>query len=154
MPTPVPAYVREIEDANPGYRVCYHCRTLLAEDLFAAGRQRECKACRAQRYGDLSERDRLQNLIGVAKWRAQKKGLPFNLTVDDLEVPDRCPVFGMPLAWGTRKQRDNSPSLDRIIPEKGYVPGNVLVVSWLANNVRRDFTPDQLRIVADFYAAL
>ena len=51
------------------------------------------------------------------------------ITINDLVFPERCPVLNIPLL-STGKRTDNSPSLDRIIPSLGYVPGNVKVISW------------------------
>ena len=58
---------------------------------------------------------------------------PCTITKDDIFIPSHCPVFGMPLEIGQGVPTDNSPSLDKIIPALGYIPGNVLVVSNKAN---------------------
>ena len=49
---------------------------------------------------------------------------------------------------------DNSPSLDRIVPELGYIPSNVVVISYKANAIKRNATPQEIRRVADFYERL
>ena len=88
-----------------------------------------------------------------ARRRALKKNLPFDLTAEDLTVPDFCPALGIPLyrASGHKAQGPNSPTLDRIDPEQGYVRGNVLVVSARANQIKSDSTPTELHRVACFY---
>ena len=60
-------------------------------------------------------------------------------------APDQCPVFKMPFA--TRGQGFNpwSPSIDKRVPALGYVPGNLQVISMLANCMKRDASPEQLR---------
>ena len=40
--------------------------------------------------------------------------------------------------------QDNSPTLDRIVPELGYVPGNVAVISWKANRLKGNNTDPEL----------
>lgn len=82
-----------------------------------------------------------------------KKELPFDLTADDLEIPDFCPALGIPLyrASGCKAQGPNSPTLDRLNPDLGYVRGNVLVVSARANQIKSDSTPSELYRVACFY---
>jgi hypothetical protein len=60
----------------------------------------------------------------------------------------RCPVLGIPL---DRSPRDNTPSLDRIIPARGYVPSNVIVVSLRANQIKGDATVRELLAIARFY---
>lgn len=79
--------------------------------------------------------------------RAAKKGLPFDLEVADIEVPEKCPVFGVPMerATGSRGAGDSSPTLDKIIPELGYVKGNVAVISWKANRLKSNGTLDDFR---------
>ena len=92
-----------------------------------------------------------KRMLKDARYRASKKNIPFNLTFDDFEVPDRCPVFGFRMLRG---HPHRAPSLDRIIPELGYVRGNVIVVSNLANRLKTDAAIHQLRLVADFYENL
>lgn len=94
-----------------------------------------------------------------AKWRSTKNGTPFTITVDDIVIPERCPVLGMPLIIGLPRGsmlRDipNSPSLDRIDNRLGYVPGNIIVVSYRANRIKCDATVAELQAVADFYRNL
>jgi len=92
-------------------------------------------------------------LLSNARHRAREAGLPFTITKADIVIPDRCPVLDVPLSHGAGVggQHDHSPTLDRIVPDLGYVPGNVVVVSHLANNIKSTATPTQIRRVADFY---
>ena len=83
-------------------------------------------------------------LLSAAKTRAKQKGLPFNLEVGDVLVPTLCPALGIPLAIGSGMCSDNSPSIDRVIPELGYVKGNINVISRRANRIKNDATPDEL----------
>ena len=90
-------------------------------------------------------------LVG-AKRRAANKGIEFSISSEDLFVPSICPVLRIPLRPsdpGTGKN-DNAPSLDRIIPSLGYVKGNVIVISWRANHLKRDATPEELKLVAEW----
>lgn len=85
-------------------------------------------------------------LLRGARDRALAKGIPFTLTEEDFEVPEFCPVLGMKLAIGTgRGPAPHSPTLDRMNPLLGYVPGNVQVISSRANAMKNDATPDELR---------
>lgn len=83
-----------------------------------------------------------QMLIST-KYRAKKKGLEFNLTEDDINIPSHCPVLNIPLFFSTGRQCDNSPSIDRIDSTKGYVPDNIQVVSWRCNDLKKDGTLDE-----------
>jgi len=90
-----------------------------------------------------------KKLLTDARGRARRRGIEFALTIEDVEVPERCPVFDIQLVWNSVKRSHNSPSLDRIEATKGYVPGNVWVISWRANDIKNDATPAELRRVAD-----
>lgn len=88
-----------------------------------------------QRRKDKPEEWLLQN----AKKRAKQKNLPIDITVEDIIVPEVCPVFGIKIITGNSlEERDSSPSLDRIIPELGYVKGNIKVISFKANSLKKD----------------
>lgn len=92
-----------------------------------------------------------------AKYRAKTKGVPFSITPDDIIIPDECPALGIKLARsraGTRAPAENSPTLDRIFPDKGYVPGNVIVVSNKANRIKNNASAMELVQVALFYKRL
>lgn len=79
------------------------------------------------------------------KFRAKKKGLPFDITLDDLVFPEMCPVLGIPLRARAGAFHDNSPSIDRNVPELGYVKGNVSIMSYRANRLKMHATLDELR---------
>jgi hypothetical protein len=96
-------------------------------------------------------RNALTNLVRWAKRRAKEQDVPFNLTEDDLIIPTICPVLGIPLFHSEGSSSDNSPTVDRIIPDVGYVPGNVVVVSSRANRLKSDASLEELRRVIDYY---
>jgi hypothetical protein len=95
-------------------------------------------------------------MLQGAKARAKKKSLPFSITLEDIpEIPERCPILGIPLKRRIgRGHSDNSPSLDRIIPEKGYVPNNIQIISQRANEIKSDATPLELMKVATYIKKL
>jgi hypothetical protein len=81
--------------------------------------------------------------LGEARRRSWRGGLPFDLDISDVQAPQFCPVLGLELAVGGRAS--NSPSLDRTDNSRGYVKGNVQVISWRANMLKRDATIDEVR---------
>lgn len=83
-------------------------------------------------------------MVRRAKHRAKKLNLPFNITPDDVYIPEKCPIFGIPLKVAIGRHEDASPALDRIIPELGYVPGNIMVISQRANVLKRDASLEEL----------
>lgn len=82
-----------------------------------------------------------------AKKRAFASLLPFNITPNDIAIPDVCPVLGIPLDGSTR---DNKPSLDKVVPALGYVNGNIRVISFRANRIKSDASPEELRKILSY----
>lgn len=93
-------------------------------------------------------------LWNSAKVRARRFGLDFNLQKTDVVVPDLCPVLGMVLKLNVGRQGPDSATLDRIDPVRGYVAGNVIVVSLKANAIKSNATPDEILKVGLFYSTL
>lgn len=96
-------------------------------------------------------------LIHGARARARKKGVPFALKLSDIEVPTHCPALGVPLVKGIGRgpgPQPNSPTLDRIDPALGYIPGNVVVISHRANAIKSDATVDEIERVAAWLRGL
>ena len=87
-------------------------------------------------------------LFKTARYRAAKNGLAFNLDVSDIVVPKRCPILGVELVRGGDGTRlgphPYAPSLDRIVPTKGYVKGNVAVISFAANRIKLNLTEEHV----------
>lgn len=92
-------------------------------------------------------KSRMKTILREARKRAKEKGIPFDLVESDLTIPEFCPVFGWRMEVGVGKRSDRSPSLDRIIPDLGYVKGNIRVISWRANHLKSDGTVPELEKV-------
>lgn len=91
----------------------------------------------------------LQALMREGRRRAKEKGLAFTLKLKDLHIPDECPVLRVKMERNKGHVNTNSPTLDRIDSTLGYIPGNVRVISWRANNLKSNLTLEQLeRMVA------
>ena len=99
----------------------------------------DCGQCNAAYMKDYQRRRRVempsQPLHERARKRALMQGLEFSLSRADILVPSICPVLGIPIIIGG-KRSERSPSLDRIDPSQGYVPGNVRVISDKANRLK------------------
>lgn len=83
-------------------------------------------------------------LLDQTRSSARRHGKEFNLTKDDLAIPPFCPILGIPLFRTPGKRTDNTPSVDRTDNSVGYVKGNVRVISWRANQLKRDATVQEL----------
>lgn len=92
-------------------------------------------------------------LLINAKRRAKERNLEFNIVKEDLlPLPTHCPVLGIELvANGTKHNKQNSYSLDRVDNTKGYIKGNVIVVSFRANTLKNSASKEELRKLYEFY---
>jgi hypothetical protein len=157
-------------------QMCSKCRGTKELSEFRSGNKKngkasECKSCtskasklnhskpevklrcarqQAARRRSNPSQAMLNNLRNTAK----RKGIPFNLTVEDCAIPATCPVLGIPLTFGAEKTNgiisDNSPSMDKIVPLKGYTKGNVCVISWRANHLKNNASLDEIESVARY----
>lgn len=102
---------------------------------------------------DLSPHDRRRKLrpekylTSLAYQRAKARNIEFSISADDIIIPKTCPLLGIPLDQ-FHPNIDFHCSLDRIDPIKGYIKGNVMVISHRANRIKSDATPEELLIIA------
>jgi hypothetical protein len=92
-----------------------------------------------------------------ARSRARRDNVPFSLTKQYLLsiATDECPIFHTPFEWGVSglgkgNTKDNCPTLDRILPELGYVEGNVAFISYRANRIKDNGTMQEHYDIADW----
>lgn len=96
------------------------------------------------------QRNPILNIWSNAKYRARRIGLEFNLEPSDIIIPKICPYLGIRLT--SKKMRghlDSHLSLDRIDSSKGYIKGNVEVISYRANAMKQNASKKQLIIFAN-----
>jgi hypothetical protein len=116
------------------------------------------KALRAKKYFDKWGPERLQTefyAVCREKFRSKKaqalsKGIDWTVSFGELEWPEKCPILGIELDYFLERLAENSPSFDRIDPSRGYVAGNVRVVSWRANRIKNDGSANEHRLIADY----
>ena len=94
--------------------------------------------------------DPSNELVYSAKHRAKTKGLEFDLTKDDIVIPDMCPVLGTAISKRNTKQSRSSPSIDRIDPTRGYTKDNIQIISWQANTMKNNATKEELIAFAEW----
>lgn len=79
-----------------------------------------------------------------AKNRAAKKGLDFDIDLEDIVIPEICPLLEVPIVLGREDDYEYSPSLDRIDNSKGYIKGNIWVISKKANSMKNSASYEEL----------
>lgn len=85
--------------------------------------------------------DLRKHLINNAKSRIKRYGNEVALSVEDILVPEQCPILGIKF---DNESRAFKPSLDRIDNSKGYIKGNVQVISFRANMMKNDASKEEL----------
>ena len=77
-----------------------------------------------------------------------------NISINDLfPLPSVCPVFGIEINYEGTKAKgfvDDSPSIDRIDSAKGYIKGNVQIISWRANRIKSDASLHELEAILKY----
>lgn len=112
------------------------------------GRVKSCGCLRKRAEGK-------SHLIEYRLWksaqeRANKKGWEFSITLEDIIIPEMCPLLEIPIqTHSTRERHFDAPSLDRIDSRKGYTPDNIWVISHRANQIKNDATIDELKLITE-----
>lgn len=80
--------------------------------------------------------------VHSARTRAAARGIAFAIDVAHLEAiaPPICPALSIPLNYraGRGMCQNDAPTVDRLDPDAGYVPGNVAVISYKANRMKNN----------------
>lgn len=83
----------------------------------------------------------------LAQTRAKRRGIEFTISVEDIQIPEYCPVLDFKLGpiLANLKDRWQSPTLDRIDNDKGYILGNIAVISFRGNSYKRNLSIQQIK---------
>lgn len=112
---------------------------------------------RAKRLQENPFEFRLSRTLGACKNKAKKSGVPCDITLQDLidmfPSDNLCPILGVPFVWGTKKNHELSPSVDRMIPELGYVKNNIRFISYKANRIKNNATIEILQNLINYMKA-
>lgn len=89
-----------------------------------------------------------KRMYNRTKFRAKKFNREFSISLEDIVFPTHCPIFGRPFIYG---DHDWTYSIDRIDNSKGYIKGNIVIVSNKANRLKNDASIDDLKKIVEFY---
>lgn len=141
-------------------KICSKCLLYKTIDQFlkdkthSDGLRSECKQCAKQYEQQNPVIIQTCTMFADARRRARNKNLPFNIDKEYIRsiIPSQCPIFGTKLEWSCRRgdaghSLPNSPSLDRIDPSRGYVKGNVWIISNRANRIKNDASHEELKLL-------
>ena len=155
-------------EENPNrYKICEECNQSLNLNKFSliekwnpnSDTKNTCKKCSAK-LNEKNRRDRdwkvdaARLLYSNIKSRCKRLGREFSIELEDIVIPEKCPVFGFDLKREDRETWMFAPSVDRIDSSKGYIKGSVTVVSRRANILKRDATLEELEQLFNYYKTL
>jgi len=107
--------------------------------LYGVGNR--CKSCRRNnsviQYNNSSIEYRMYYR---AKSRARRKNWDFNIEISDIVIPEICPILKKPI---------DVPSIDRIDSSKGYIKGNIQIISTRANMLKNNASINELELILE-----
>ena len=123
-----------------------------------AGRREYYRAHREELLAAAKARDetlsgKAKKLLGAARYRARRDGLRFDLTAEWAErelaaaVESGCPLLGIDILMTGKGP--GSPSIDKFDPARGYTQENCWIISYRANAMKRNASPDFMRRILE-----
>ena len=134
---------REGNMVSDTHRECTECKEVFA---ITSG-MTLCGFCNSTRVKSMSPEWKMHQR---AKQRAKNNGREFTIEVEDVSIPEHCPILGIKIGVNSGRSGayDSSPSLDRMDNDKGYIPGNVWVISQKANAMKGSASREELILFA------
>lgn len=125
---------------------CYDNKPNISDNNFRKSYDNDFKELIYKQKRESRIRNFTHAMYIAARNRAKRKGIEFNIDETDITIPEICPLLEIPIEYGTKSNYDRSPSLDRIDNTKGYIKGNVWVISQKANAMKNSATFEELKI--------
>jgi len=144
----------EYESKTLARNYCHKCRKRRRKESASKYYQRiknnkKFKKLRNKKKREYKINNPEKHLLQWAKVRAKRMNLEFNITFDDIKIPKLCPALKSPIILNS-KNKDHSPSLDRVDIKKGYIKGNIAVISYRANTIKRDSNLVELKGIVKY----
>ena len=157
---------KDIEATKKNKRGTYWCKCsqcneekLINSTIFSGRKPVVSCGCRKKAgytnrnsYG--KHRQQEKRLLYYARKNAKRSGRECELTIDDIVIPEYCPVLGIKLEPGEKICSDTSPSIDRIDSTKGYTKDNIWIISNRANRIKNDATIEEIGMLYEALQSL
>ncbi len=107
---------------------------------------------RTKYYKDYdSSRDTAYRMYRGARQRARDQNIPFEITREDILVPEQCPICNVFMSHAPNGGGNSiSYTLDKVKPHLGYVKGNISVICKLCNSTKGSGDAELHRKIADY----
>ena len=130
---------------------CCYCKKIKSLEEFGDnGRNRMCKQCvtKSSEYQkEHAKKYPNRALFKRVKATAKRKGIEFSLELKYIKIPKKCPILDIPL---DKRDRNHTPSIDRIDNKIGYIKENIKIISFKANNLKSNATIEQLKKIIKY----
>jgi len=125
------------------------------KDSIGLRRLSYCRDCENNYQKEKRDQRPAKRLFLLAKRRALKEKLKFNLTIEYIEQiwpkNNQCPIFETVFKSGIQN-RNFLPTIDKIKPANGYTIGNIVIISFKANQIKSDvYDINIFKKLYDFY---
>ena len=148
----------------PTHLPCSGCGQMLPIDHFSKDsgkpyryfKQAYCRDCSLEKAYEWQQQHPFRVLVLSAKSHNRirhRNKYDFDIDEEYLQLfdTDTCPILGIPIQCNNdkrrRQQSHDSKSLDRIDSTKGYIKGNVQIISWRANRLKGDATLEEMVLI-------
>jgi hypothetical protein len=154
-PDKIKSYNVSWKDRNPNYQKEYRLRKGITPKRRLSHLTEEERKEYNREYSRQYQKNKSREsiLLSGIRYRCKKNNIPFDLEESDIVIPEVCPILGINIVCDG-SQIDSSPSVDRLVPEKGYVKGNIIIISNRANRLRNNGTSTEHFLIATFYSKL
>tara|TARA_R100000458_G_scaffold52847_1_gene54652 strand:- start:33 stop:566 length:534 start_codon:yes stop_codon:yes gene_type:complete len=160
--SPLEVQQLELENIRPTHLTCSKCKKVLPIEQFPSrkdvpshyGKDYWCRFCHKKNKEEWKRENPLSFVISSARTNLKyRPHLPkeFNIDVDylkQIDTTDICPILEIPMRWwsgyGNGQTNPNAKSLDRIDSSRGYIKGNVIIISWRANKIKNNANLEEL----------
>lgn len=140
-----------------GHKRCRTCWEVLPLSDFhnhssgLMGKYHTCKPCRKpESKAGWQARTFEQTLLASSRFRAKNHGIPHTITIQDIVIPEVCPILGVEIVL--ERGHPYGPSLDQINPRAGYTPENIQVTSLRGNLLKNNMTAEEALLVYKYLA--
>ncbi len=139
------------------------CNKCLKECVVSANELKRSQSCGCQQGVNNNNRKAFEDnkthffemrLLNYARRNSRRRGEKCDLVVEDIVIPEYCPLLGIKLETCMEKKRrkgpgsqDSCPSVDRIDSRKGYTKDNVWIISKRANVIKNNATVEELGMI-------
>lgn len=111
-----------------------------------------CRICKSthskKKYSETKTQTKNAYMLSRAKTRAKDKNLEFNIDINDVVIPNICPVLNIPIILGANNEtKSNAPSIDRIDNSKGYTKDNIIIISYKANIIKNSASLNEMYLI-------